>query len=120
RKRWSRENSHDLWVGDFEEGPYVVNGSDAVPTYLSAFIDCYSRHVVAARYYYRQNLDVLIDTLLSALAVHGGPLGLYLDNAKVYHSTGLKAACYRTGIQLIYRKAGDPAGGGIIERLNVK
>jgi len=117
RKRWSRKNSHDLWIGDFEEGPYVLNGSDAVPTYLSSFIDCHSRYAVAARYYFRQNLDVLIDTLLIALAVHGMPLGLYLDNAKVYHSNGLKAACYRTGIQLIYRKKGDPAGGGIIERL---
>ncbi len=117
RKRWSRENTHDLWVGDFEEGPYVMNGPDSVPTYLSAFIDCYSRYVIAGRYYFRQNLDVLIDTLLRALAVHGIPLGLYVDNAKVYHSNGLKAACYRTGIRLMHRKKGDPAGGGVIERL---
>jgi len=32
RKRWTCENAHDLWVGDFEEGPYVMNGPDAVPT----------------------------------------------------------------------------------------
>ncbi len=116
RKRWGRDNAHELWVGDFEEGPYVSNGPDAVPTYLSAFIDCHSRHVVAGRYYYRQNLDVLIDTLLRALATHGMPLGIYIDNAKVYHSNGLKAACYRLRIQLLYRKKGDPAGGGVIER----
>jgi len=117
RKRWSKENAHDLWVGDFEEGPYVINGSEVVPTCLSAFIDCHSRYVVAARYYYRQNLDVLIDTLLRGLGTHGAPLGLYVDNAKVYHSNGLKAACYRTGIRLLYRKAGDPEGGGLVERL---
>ncbi len=117
RKRWTCENAHDLWVGDFEEGPYVMNGPDAVPTHLSAFIDCHSRYGVAARYYYRQNLDVLIDTLLRALAAHGMPLGLYVDNAKVYHSNGLKAACYRSGIRLLYRKKGDPEGGGVIERL---
>ena len=64
RKRWTRENSHDLWIGDFEEGPYVINGSDVVPTYLSAFIDCYSRYAVAARYYFRQNLDVLIGHII--------------------------------------------------------
>ena len=29
RKRWSRDNTHDLWVGDFQEGPYVlVNGEN--------------------------------------------------------------------------------------------
>lgn len=116
RKRWSCDKPHELWVGDFEEGPYVINGLDVLPTCLSAYIDCCSRYVVAARYYYRQNLDVLIDTLLRALAIHGTPLGLYQDNAKVYHSNGLKAACYRTGIQLLYRKKGDPEGGGVIER----
>lgn len=116
RKRWTRENPHDLWIGDFEEGPYVMGESEVLPTCLSAFIDCHSRYMVAARYYYRQNLDVLIDTLLRALAPHGAPLGLYVDNAKVYHSNGLKAACYRTGIRLLYRKSGDPAGGGLIER----
>ncbi|MFH1153850.1 MAG: DDE-type integrase/transposase/recombinase [Pseudomonadota bacterium] len=99
-----------------EEGPYVSNGPDAVPTCLSAFIDCHSRYVVAGRYYFRQNLDVLIDTLLRALATHGMPLGLYVDNAMVYHSNGLKAACYRLNIQLLHRKKGDPAGGGVIER----
>ncbi len=117
RKRWSCDKPHEIWVGDFEEGPYVSNGPDAVPTCLSAFIDCHSRYVVAARYYFRQNLDVLIDTLLRALASHGMPLGLYVDNAKVYHANGLKAACYRSGIQLLHRKKRDPAGGGVIERL---
>ena len=116
RKRWTRENTHDLWIGDFEEGPYVINGSEVVPTCMSAFIDCHSRYMVAARYYFRQNMDVLIDTLLRGVSTHGVPLGLYVDNAKVYHSNGLKAACYRTGIRLLFRKAGDPEGGGVIER----
>ncbi|MBT8331415.1 MAG: helix-turn-helix domain-containing protein, partial [Deltaproteobacteria bacterium] len=62
RKRWTRNHTHDLWVGDFEDGPYVVENDQVVPTYLSAFIDCHSRYVVQARYYFRQNLDVLIDS----------------------------------------------------------
>ena len=43
RKRWTRNHTHDLWVGDFEDGPYVMNNTDVVPTHLSAFIDCHSR-----------------------------------------------------------------------------
>ncbi|MDY6824028.1 MAG: Mu transposase C-terminal domain-containing protein [Thermodesulfobacteriota bacterium] len=117
RKRWSREHTHDLWVGDFEEGPYVIEQQEVVPTYLSAFIDCHSRYVVAARYYLRQNLPVLIDTLVRGLSVHGAPRALYLDNAKVYHARGLKRACYTIQTRLIYRPAGDPSPGGIIERL---
>lgn len=116
RKRWTREHTHDLWVGDFEEGPYVLVGREVVATYLSAFIDCHSRYVVEARYYLRQSLDILIDSLLRALAKHGAPSELYLDNAKVYHANGLKAACYRLHIRLRHRPARDAAAGGLIER----
>lgn len=117
RKRWTRDHTHDLWVGDFEEGPYVLAGLEVLPTYLCAFIDCHSRYAVEARYYLRQSLDILIDSLLRALAKHGAPSELYLDNAKVYHSNGLKAACYRLHIRLRHRPPHDPAPGGLIERL---
>jgi transposase InsO family protein len=116
RKRWSRDHTHDLWIGDFAEGPYILEQGDIVPTYLSAFIDCHSRYVVDARYYLRQNLDILIDAMIRAFAVHGAPLALYLDNAKVYHSDGLKAACHRLHIHLFHRPVGDPAPGGLVER----
>ena len=90
RKRWTRNHTHDLWVGDFEDGPYVLENGQVVPTYLSAFIDCHSRYVVEARYYFRQNLDVLIDSLIRALAKHGAPLQLYVDRAKIYLANALK------------------------------
>lgn len=116
RKRWTRKHTHDLWVGDFEEGPYVIEQNDVVSTCLSAFIDCHSRFVVEARYYFRQNLDVLIDSLIRAWSNHGASLELYLDNAKVYHANGLKAACYRLNTRLLHRPPRDPAPGGLIER----
>jgi transposase InsO family protein len=116
RGRWSREHTHDLWVGDFSDGPWVIDGNEIVATYLSAFIDCHSRYGIEAEYYYRHNLDVLIDSLIQALSKHGAPWGLYLDNAKVYHSHGLKMACHIMATRLIHRPKGDPAPGGIIER----
>ena len=117
RKRWTRHHTHDLWIGDFQEGPYVrLEDGHVVQTHLSAFIDCHSRWIVSARYYFRQNLDILIDTLLRAWAVYGASKQLYLDNAKVYHANALKSACLRLGIDLIHRPAGDPAPGGLIER----
>jgi len=117
RKRFTRNHTHDLWVGDFEDGPYVLENGQVAPTYLSAFIDCHSRYVVEARYYFRQNLDVLIDSLLRALAKHGAPLQLYVDRAKVYLATALQAACYRLNIKLLHRPPKDPPAGGLIERL---
>ncbi len=44
----------------------MLVGDEAVTTHLSAFIDCHSRYVVEARYYLRENLDILIDSLLRA------------------------------------------------------
>ncbi|MFQ5976214.1 MAG: DDE-type integrase/transposase/recombinase, partial [Candidatus Hydrothermarchaeales archaeon] len=116
RKRWTRNHTHDLWLGDFEDGPYVLQTGDIVPTYLSAFIDCHSRYCVLARYYFRENLDVLIDSFIRALSTHGAPRELYVDRAKVYLSNGLKAACYRCNIKLRYRPPGDPPAGGLIEK----
>ena len=117
RKRWTRNHTHDLWVGDFEDGPYVLQNGQVVPTYLSAFIDCHSRYVVEARYYFRQNLDVLIDSLIRALSTHGAPLQLYVDRAKIYLANSLRAACYRLNIKLLHRPPKDPPAGGLIERL---
>ena len=117
RKRWTRNHTHDLWVGDFANGPYVLKKTDVLPTYLSAFIDCHSRYVVEARYYFRENLDVLIDSLIRALSTHGAPLHLYVDRAKIYMSNALRAACYRLNIKLLHRPPRDPPPGGLIERL---
>jgi putative transposase len=116
RKRWTCEHTHEMWAGDFEYGPYVLVDGQSVQSYLSAFIDVCSRYIVAARYYVRQDFDVLSDTLLRGFEVHGVPLNVYLDNGKVYHAHALKRACYRLGTGLLHRPIGDPATGGIIER----
>ncbi len=117
RKRWSRDHTHDLWVGDFEEGPYVMVDGEVLPTYLCLFIDCHSRYVVEGRYYLRQTLDILIDSLLRAWAVHGTSKELYVDNAKVYDANRLKGACYSLNIHLLHRPPGDPAPGGLVEKM---
>lgn len=116
RKRFSRDHTHDLWIGDFEEGPYVLVDAEVIPTYLSVFIDCHSRYVVEGRYYVRQNLDILLDSLLRAWAVHGKSKELYVDNAKIYHANALKSACYCLNINLLHRPPHDPAPGGLVER----
>ena len=117
RKRWTRNHTHDLWVGDFEEGPYVWVDGEVVPTFLCLFIDCHSRYIVEGRYYLRQNLDILMDSLLRAWAVHGSSKELYVDNAKVYHANQLKAACYSLHIKLLHRPPGDAAAGGLVEKV---
>jgi len=116
RKRWSRDHTHDLWVGDFEDGPYVLEKGHVLPAFLCAYIDCHSRYVPEGRYYLKENLDILIDSWIRALSNHGAPLALYVDNAKIYHANGLKAACHRLNIKLLHRPPNDPPPGGLIER----
>lgn len=117
RCRWTREQPGALWVGDFEHGPPVVHQGRAVETRLSAWIDCHSRYVVDARYYLRENSDVLVDSLLRAWTKHGVSRELYVDNAKVYHANALRLACTELNVQLLHRPPRDPAPGGLIERL---
>ena len=116
RCRWTREQSNALWVGDFEHGPLVIQHGQVIKTHLSAWIDCHSRYIVGARYYVRENLDILIDSLLRAWGHHGASRELYVDNAKIYHANGLVLACSRLNIKLLHRPPLDPPAGGLIER----
>ena len=116
RCRWTRDQSNALWVGDFEHGPLVIHQGQVVKTHLSAWIDCHSRYIVEARYYIRENLDILIDSLLRAWAEHGASRELYVDNARIYHAKALALACAQLNIKLLHRPPRDPPAGGLIER----
>jgi transposase InsO family protein len=116
RCRWTREQSNALWVGDFEHGPPIMQHGQAIKTHLSAWIDCHSRYIVGARYYVRENLDILIDSLLRAWGHHGASRELYVDNAKIYYAKGLVLACSQLNIKLLHRPPLDPPAGGLIER----
>ncbi len=115
RCRWTRDQTNALWVGDFENGPYVFDDDRVRETHLCAFVDCHSRYAIDSRYYYREDFDVLIDSLLRAWTNHGASRELYVDNAKVYHANALKAACAAANIKLLHRAPRDPPGGGLVE-----
>ena len=117
RCRWTRDKPGALWVGDFEHGPLVVHQGQAIKTHLSAWIDCHSRYIVEARYYVRENLDILVDSLLRAWGNQGASRELYVDNAKIYHAKALQLACTQLNIKLLHRPPRDPAPGGLIERV---
>jgi transposase InsO family protein len=116
RCRWTRDQSNALWVGDFEHGPVAIHQGQAVKTHLSAWIDCHSRYIVGARYYVRENLDILVDSLLRTWGQHGASRELYVDNAKIYHAKALTLACAALNIRLLHRPPRDPPAGGLIER----
>jgi len=116
RCSWTRDVPNALWMGDFSHGPIVLYDGKPRQTHLSAWIDSHSRHVVDARYYLRENLDILVDSLLRAWAKHGSPRELYADNGKIYHSHGLVVACAKLQIAKLHRPPREPEPGGLIER----
>ena len=117
RKRWTRDNSNDLWMLDFEHGPYVMEDNGAKQTYLSLCIDCHSRFVVHGKYYLQQNAQVVIDTLLCAWSTYGLCNQIYLDNAQAYRCKLLQKACYGLKVEILHRPVRDPATGGLVERV---
>lgn len=117
RKRWTRDYSGALWVGDFAHGPYVLVDGVARLTKLCVFIDTYSRYVVAARYYLRENIDVLVDLLIRAWTCHGLCDEIYVDNGKVFYARQLQTACYKLKVNLLHRPPREPQPGGVIERV---
>jgi transposase InsO family protein len=117
RCRWTREQSNALWLGDFADGPVVLHGGCAIKSHLSIWIDCHSRYVPDGRYYYRENFDILIDSLLRAWGGHGASRQLYVDNAKIYHARGLRLACAHLNIELLHRPPREPQPGGLVERV---
>jgi len=116
RCQWTRDTPDALWMGDFSHGPIVLCDGHPRQTHLSAWIDMHSRYVVEARFYFRENLDILIDSLLRAWAKHGAPRELYADNGKVYHSNGLTLACAKLAIKKLHRPPREPEPGGLVER----
>lgn len=117
RCRWTRDHSNALWMGDFADGPHVFHADQVIKTHLSVWIDCYSRYVVEGRYYPRENLDILIDSLLRGWGKHGASREIYVDNAKIYHAGALKLACAQLNIHLLHRPPRDPPPGGLVERI---
>lgn len=117
RKRWTRDHTHSLWVGDFYEGAPIIDKNGVVRrVWLSAFIDVHSRFIVSGVYAFNCDMKALVYSLLIAFERHGKPKSIYVDNAKVYRSPIFARACLDLGINLIHRAPYDPEGGGIIER----
>jgi len=112
--RFEAERPNARWVGDALHGP-IVAGRKAI---LIAFLDDYSRAVVAARWGYAENAVALRETLRVALASRGRPAQLYVDNGAMFIDSALRRACAVLGIKLSHSQPGRPAGRGKIERFN--
>jgi len=119
-RRFQKQHRCMLFQGDIKYGPYLPLGKDGQmkQVYLSVFIDDATRYIVAAKFYDNQKVDIIEDSLRSAIMHYGKPDKIYVDNGKQYRSEWLKKACNRLGVRLIFAKPYHPEGKGKVEAFN--
>jgi putative transposase len=110
--RFEADFPNDRWTGDALHGPKVAGRK----TYLFSFMDDHSRYVVGARWAHSEDHARLAIALRPALAAHGVPGVLYLDNGAAMKDQALERACARLGIRLTHSAPARPQGRGKIER----
>ena len=119
-RRFQKSHRGMLFQGDIKYGPYLPIGKNGIKkqVYLSAFIDDATRFIVSAKFYDNQRVEIIEDTLRSAIMQYGKPDAIYVDNGKQYRSSWLGKACTKLGIKLLFAKAYHPEGKGKIEAFN--
>jgi len=117
RRAFTFEYPNDCWQSDMLFGPSIAktDGSRA-NTFLYAIMDDSTRLICHAQFYLQQDFSVFQDCLKQALMKRGCPKKLYVDNAKVFSSRAILAACATLGIHLIHSQPYRPQGRGKIER----
>jgi transposase InsO family protein len=116
RKKYEKENIHELWIADFMYGPHLLCGRRKSRTYLCAIIDDHSRLIVGWSWAFLENCTVLAATLKKAIGVHGLPKVFYCDNGSVFVSHYLHLVCATLGIALVHSKPYDSPSRGKVER----
>jgi len=116
RRAFESSRVNGIWQADTLYGPYV--GAPARRAYLQAILDDKSRKVVAARFVDRDCAATFQGTLRMAVASHGVPEKLFVDNGGPYRNEQLSLICGGMGIVLCHAAVRDGAAKGKIERWN--
>lgn len=110
--RFEASRVGELWVGDALHGP-VVGGRKAI---LFAFLDDHSRFLVGHRWTHLEDTIRLQGALRVAIAAHGVPEMIYVDNGSPYVDHQLAKAVATLGTRLVHSTPRRPQGRGKIER----
>jgi transposase InsO family protein len=116
RRRFEAEGPNDIWQSDIMHGPSVLLDGKKRKTFLTAFLDDFSRLAPHAEFYLYERLDVYLDALRIALLKRGLPRKLYVDNGPAFRSRHLDEITASMGIALAHSQPYKPQGRGKIER----
>ncbi len=106
--RFEAEYPNRLWQGDARHGiplPHPDKAGKRKMTYLFAWVDDFSRKIMAARYYWDEKLPRVEDCFRRAVLRWGRPERLYCNNGKVYLSKHFLILTSDLGIKEIHHRA---------------
>lgn len=114
------DRPNQFWVGDYHDAPLLWDPETQRfrEVHLCAFIDHYTKLIVHAQWYFRENIATLEDTLKKAILKRGLADRIYVDNGSAYRSGEFAFALAHLGMRLVRSKAYTKEGRGAIERLN--
>jgi len=118
-RAFEAEHPNQIWQSDILYGPYLPDPNAPEKnkrTYLTAFLDDFSRLAPHAEFYWDEKFPALENTLKKAMLKRGIPEIIYVDNGKVYSARRLDAVCAALGVRKISCRPYSPQGKGKIER----
>ncbi len=111
--RFEADRINEIWTADSMYGPRVAGR----PTFLFAIVDDHSRLLVGRQFTHREDAVRFQAVFRHAIAHHGIPQTLYVDNGAPFIDESLLRACARLSIRVTHSAPGRPMGRGKIERL---
>jgi hypothetical protein len=116
-KAFEMEFANDCWQTDASSGPIIKLDGKKTQTFLFAYIDDASRHILHAQFYTGENAINMQDAFRQAIAKAGIPKVLFCDNGKAFNNLQLQLICASLGIVLAHSRPYIAKSRGKIERV---
>lgn len=116
RKAFEEDAFGKMWQADTCYLPYITEDGQRRRVYCIMIIDDHSRFLVGGGLFYNDNAYNFQKVLKNAVASHGIPAKLYVDNGCSYSNEQLSLICGSIGTVLLHTKVRDGASKAKIER----
>ena len=116
RKAFEEDAFGKMWQADTCYLPYITENGQRRRVYCILVIDDHSRFLVGGGLFYNDTAYNFQKVLKDAVAAHGIPSKLYVDNGCSYVGAQLSLICGSIGTVLLHTKVRDGASKAKIER----
>ena len=112
RKAFEEEFCTGMYQADTLYGPFLTENGTTRRTYCIMILDDKSRMIVGGKFFYQDNSVNFLQVFKEAVASHGIPSKLYVDNGASYKNSQLPLICGQLGTVLIHTPVRDGASKG--------